>query len=124
MKTCAVESRSDDAAFKTSNCRHFAHSNPASSASSPQIHYSDMSKILTVFGATGNQGGSVINAVLRHPELSKVYKLRAVTRDPNKGSALKLKERGVEVVQADQDDLPSLREAVRGSHAVFGVTNC
>ena len=50
-----------------------------------------MSKIFTVFGATGNQGGSVIDAVLRHPELSKTYKLRAVTRDPDKGSASKLK---------------------------------
>ena len=57
-----------------------------------------MSKILTVFGATGNQGGSVINHVLAHPQLSKTYKIRAVTRDASKPSALALKEKGAEVV--------------------------
>ena len=57
-----------------------------------------MSKILTVFGATGNQGGSVIRTVLAHPQLSKTYAIRAVTRDPSKPAGAKLKEQGVEVV--------------------------
>lgn len=83
-----------------------------------------MSKILTVFGATGNQGGSVIKAVLAHPELSKTYKIRAVTRDPTKANAQVFRDQGVEVVKGDQNDLASLREAVKGSNAVFAVTNC
>lgn len=83
-----------------------------------------MSKVFTVFGATGKQGGSVIDAVLRNPELSKTYRLRGVTRDPTKGNALKLKEKGVEMVAGDQNDVNSLRQAVRGSYAVFAVTNC
>jgi uncharacterized protein YbjT (DUF2867 family) len=58
-----------------------------------------MSKILTVFGATGVQGGSVARAVLRDPQLSKEYKIRAVTRDSTKVSAKALQEKGVEVVQ-------------------------
>ena len=83
-----------------------------------------MSKILTVFGATGNQGGSVINTILNHPKLSAEYKLRAVTRDPSKPSGKALAEKGVEVVKADLLDKQSVIKVVEGSHAVFGVTNC
>jgi uncharacterized protein YbjT (DUF2867 family) len=57
-----------------------------------------MSKILTVFGATGNQGGSVIKNILAIPELSKTYKIRGVTRDVSKPAAVALKEKGVEMV--------------------------
>jgi uncharacterized protein YbjT (DUF2867 family) len=59
-----------------------------------------MSKLLTVFGATGNQGGSVIDAVLRHPVLSKQFKIRGITRDPSKPSGQALAAKGVEVVKA------------------------
>ncbi|KAL8714715.1 MAG: hypothetical protein Q9225_006515 [Loekoesia sp. 1 TL-2023] len=82
-----------------------------------------MSKVLTVFGATGNQGGSVISTVLNHPKLSSEYKLRAVTRDPSKPSGKALAEKGVEVVKADLLDKESVIKAVEGSHTVFGVTN-
>ena len=57
-----------------------------------------MSKLFTVFGATGNQGGSVIRAVLADPVLSKSFKIRAVTRDVTKSSAQALIKQGVEVV--------------------------
>lgn len=57
-----------------------------------------MSKIFTVFGSTGNQGGSVIRTILAHPQLSKAYSLRAVTRDPSKPAAVELKKLGVDVV--------------------------
>jgi len=82
-----------------------------------------MSKIFTVFGATGNQGGSVIKAVLGHPQLSKSIKIRAVTRDVNKASSVALKEKGAEVVAADMNDKKSIFEAIKGSSYVFGVTN-
>jgi uncharacterized protein YbjT (DUF2867 family) len=55
-------------------------------------------KILAVFGATGNQGGSVINSVLAHPKLSQEFSIRAITRDVTKPSSVALKEKGVEVV--------------------------
>lgn len=58
-----------------------------------------MSKIFTVFGATGNQGGSVIRAVLADPVLSKEYKLRGVTRDVSKPAAQALTAKGVEMVK-------------------------
>lgn len=51
-----------------------------------------------MFGATGNQGGSVVKTVLSHPELSKTYKIRAITRDVTKPASIALKEKGAEVV--------------------------
>lgn len=70
-----------------------------------------MSKLLVVFGATGNQGGSVVEYVINDPELSKEYKVRAITRDVNKPAAQDLQKKGVEVVAADQDDKESLKSA-------------
>jgi len=58
-----------------------------------------MSKILTVFGATGNQGGSVIKTVLGHPQLSRQFRIRAITRDPSKSPGKALADQGVEVVK-------------------------
>jgi uncharacterized protein YbjT (DUF2867 family) len=49
-----------------------------------------MSKLLTVFGATGQQGGSLIDYVLKSPQLSKLYHLRGITRDASKSAALSL----------------------------------
>jgi len=80
-------------------------------------------KLLTVFGATGVQGGSVVKAVLAHPTLSKQYKVRAITRDPSKPNAQALAERGVEPVKADMENADSVRAALAGSDAVFAVTN-
>lgn len=57
-----------------------------------------MSKVLTVFGATGVQGGSVIRAVLADPALSQTFKIRAVTRDVSQSSAKALASQGIEVV--------------------------
>jgi hypothetical protein len=85
--------------------------------------FSTMSKILTVFGATGNQGGSVVNAVLNHPKLSSEYKIRGVTRDTSKPAAQALAQKGVEVVQGDINDKDSLKRIIEGSSAVFAVTN-
>jgi uncharacterized protein YbjT (DUF2867 family) len=57
-----------------------------------------MSKIITVFGATGNQGGSVITSLLDDAQLSKAFKIRGVTRDISKPAAQELKSKGVELV--------------------------
>ena len=81
------------------------------------------SKLLTVFGATGVQGGSVVKSILAHPKLSKEYKIRAITRDPSKPNAQALAAKGVEPVKADLNDPDSLAHALQGSDAVFAVTN-
>jgi uncharacterized protein YbjT (DUF2867 family) len=58
-----------------------------------------MSKTITVFGATGNQGGSVIKHILADPQLSTQFKIRAVTRDSAKPAAQELAKKGVSLVQ-------------------------
>jgi len=73
---------------------------------------------------TFSKGGSVIKSILEHPELSKTYKLRGVTRDVAKPAAVALKEKGVEMVAADLNDKSAVSNAVKGSSVVFGVTNC
>ena len=80
-------------------------------------------KLLTIFGSTGNQGGSVIDLVLNKPELQQKYRLRGITRDASSASAQNLASEGVEMVSANINDLESLRKAIRGSYGVFGVTN-
>jgi uncharacterized protein YbjT (DUF2867 family) len=57
-----------------------------------------MSKIITVFGATGNQGGSVVKHLLADSQLSKEFKIRGITRDTSKPAAQGLAKQGVEVV--------------------------
>jgi uncharacterized protein YbjT (DUF2867 family) len=80
-----------------------------------------MTKILAVFGATGVQGGSVINHVLNDPELSKEYEIRAITRDVNSEKAKQLKQK-VSVVEGDVFDRASLETALAGAHTIFAMT--
>ncbi|KAH7396268.1 hypothetical protein BKA66DRAFT_566766 [Pyrenochaeta sp. MPI-SDFR-AT-0127] len=82
-----------------------------------------MTKLITVFGSTGNQGGSVVRAILNHPQLSKEWKIRGITRNPNKPDAQAMVAKGVEMVAADLNSKDSILSAIKGSNAVFGVTN-
>jgi uncharacterized protein YbjT (DUF2867 family) len=66
-----------------------------------------MSPIITVIGATGVQGGSVIDAALK----SGIYKARAITRNINSDKAKALAARGVELATADLNDEQSLIKA-------------
>jgi hypothetical protein len=76
-------------------------------------------KIVTVVGATGVQGGSIVNALLQ----DDAYSVRAVTRNPQSIAAKALANSGASVVQADVDNYKSLVQAFAGSHVVYGVTN-
>ena len=55
-------------------------------------------KVITIFGATGAQGGGIVSTFLSDPKLNQTWAVRGVTRDASKDSAKKLAERGVEVV--------------------------
>lgn len=79
------------------------HSRKAFNLSSPfgtisKQNQTAMSKLITVFGATGVQGGSVIRAILNDPALSKEFKIRGITRDTSKPAAKELEAQGVELV--------------------------
>ncbi|KAF7561241.1 hypothetical protein G7046_g2905 [Stylonectria norvegica] len=80
-----------------------------------------MSQVLAVFGATGQQGGSVIAHVLDDLELSQRYKIRAIIRDVNSKKA-KLLSQKVQVVQGDLLDRASIEEALTGVHTIFAMT--
>lgn len=78
-------------------------------------------RILTVFGATGAQGGGLVRAVLAQREPG--FTVRAVTRDPDSEPARALARRGVAVVRADMDDPATLAEAFDGAYGAYLVTN-
>src|SRR5512138_3677678 len=75
--------------------------------------------IILVTGATGAQGGSVADHLLRRG----TFAVRALTRKPDSEKALALREAGAEIVQGDLEDIIALRTAMDGCQAVFGVTN-
>ncbi|EJU01371.1 NADP-binding protein [Dacryopinax primogenitus] len=75
-------------------------------------------KLVVVCGATGQQGGSVVRALLDHGG----YAVRALTRDPASPSSRALAALGVEVVEAYPNDKGSLIRAFQGAYAVFGLT--
>lgn len=60
----------------------------------------DMSdkKLLVVFGATGQQSGSVITSMVNDPKTASQWKIRGITRDPSKPNAKALEAKGVETV--------------------------
>jgi uncharacterized protein YbjT (DUF2867 family) len=78
-------------------------------------------KIIAVLGATGQQGGGLVRAILADP--SGGYSVRAVTRKVDSDKAKSLAKAGAEVVAADMDDEASLKKACAGAHGVFVVTN-
>lgn len=81
-----------------------------------------MSQVLAVFGATGQQGSSVITYVLNDAELSNQYKIRAITRDTGSDKAQDLQSKGIEVVVGDVTDRSSLLTALMNVHTVFVMT--
>lgn len=80
-----------------------------------------MAAQITVFGATGAQGGSLARAVLADPQ--RRFRVRAVTRRPQSPGARRLAGAGAEIFRADLDDAASVRRAMAGADAAFCVTS-
>ena len=78
-------------------------------------------KMITVFGATGAQGGGLARAILAEP--SGEFSLRAVTRKPDADATKALARAGAEVVVADLDDAASVGRAMQGAYGAFCITN-
>lgn len=77
-------------------------------------------KIITVFGATGAQGGGLCNSILSDKQSE--FAVRAVTRDAGSDKAKALKDRGAEVVEADVDDKASVLKSLEGAYGAYFVT--
>ncbi|KAI9057818.1 NmrA family protein [Trametes sanguinea] len=76
-------------------------------------------KLIAVTGATGQQGSSVVDFLLKEPDN---FAVRAITRDPSSPAARALAARGVEVVKADFSSLAETSAAFAGAWGVFGLT--
>jgi len=75
------------------------------------------SKLVLVTGATGNQGGACVEALLK-----KGHQVRALTRNPASPAANRLRERGVEVAVGDFTDRDSLVRAADGADAIYAMS--
>lgn len=69
---------------------------------------------ILVMGATGRQGGAVVDELLR-----RGYEVRAMTRKPDGKKALRLRELGVEIVQGDYQEPDTLLAAMQGVEKAF-----
>ncbi|KAJ4858032.1 nmrA-like family domain-containing protein [Trichoderma breve] len=78
-----------------------------------------MTRQITVIGATGIQGGSVIRALVKDP----AYSLTAITRNSQSEAAKKLALQGVRIVEANLDDVTALQAAFSGTSVIFAATN-
>lgn len=75
----------------------------------------DSKALIVVFGATGRQGGGVLKALRAQGQ----FRVRAVTRSPNRAANLDADE----VVVADLTSPQTLGAAFAGAHGAFVVTN-
>jgi uncharacterized protein YbjT (DUF2867 family) len=71
---------------------------------------------ILVFGATGQQGGSVAKALRSHG-----WEVTALVRDPTSDKAKALADQGIEPVRGDLADIPSIEAAMVGAYGVFSV---
>lgn len=79
-----------------------------------------MSKLLVVVGATGAQGRAIINYFQQH---EPSWRIRGLTRSPQSRAGLALADSGVEVVEADLNDVESLKSAFAGANFIFALTD-
>jgi uncharacterized protein YbjT (DUF2867 family) len=77
-------------------------------------------KIITIFGATGAQGGGLARSILADP--NGPFAVRAVTRDPHSDAARALAAAGAEVVAANLDDAAAVERAFAGAYGAYCVT--
>ena len=73
---------------------------------------------MVVCGATGQQGGAVVDCLLRGAR----HRVTGFSRDPSGEASARLRARGVQVEHADLADRASLERVFAGATAVFGVT--
>ncbi|KAL3430005.1 hypothetical protein BDV09DRAFT_189642 [Aspergillus tetrazonus] len=75
--------------------------------------------LITIYGATGNQGGAVARSLLKNPS----FRVRALTRNPDSPHSKALAEKGAEIRAANGLDQESMTAACEGSWGVFANIN-
>jgi len=74
-------------------------------------------KLVLVTGATGKQGGAVVEALV-----TRGHHVRALTRNAASPAAQRLREQGVEIAGGDFTDQDSLVRAARGVDAMYAMS--
>lgn len=72
--------------------------------------------LILVFGATGQQGGSVAAALIKAG-----WPVRVMVRNSLSDASLRLRAAGAEVVEGTFDDTEAMRAAMQGAYGVFSV---
>lgn len=75
-------------------------------------------KTILVTGATGRQGGAVVEHLIKNG-----FNVKALSRTPDSVSAQLLISKGITVVKGDMANLQSLKEAMKNCDGVFSVQN-
>ncbi|KAG8404885.1 hypothetical protein J3459_016692 [Metarhizium acridum] len=78
-------------------------------------------RLVVVLGATGSQGGAVVEYLLAHSP--SLFQVRAVVRNADSEKAKALAKLGAELSEANFDDEDALRRALHGADAIFCLTN-
>ena len=73
-------------------------------------------QIILVTGATGRQGSTAVRHLLEAG-----FKVRGLTREPNKLEAKRLEDLGAEMVEGNLDDPAKIRQDLNGCYGVFAV---
>jgi uncharacterized protein YbjT (DUF2867 family) len=76
-----------------------------------------LDKLILVTGATGHQGGAVVDCLL-----DKGWKVRAFTRGIDEKAVKSLKEKGADTVIGDMNDIGTIEKALEGVYGMFAVT--
>lgn len=75
-----------------------------------------------ITGATGQQGGAVVSALLADSRTSSTLELYALSRNPESSSAQKLAAQGVTVLKGSTDSKDDLLHVLKGIDGAFLVT--
>src|ERR687890_412140 len=78
----------------------------------------NVERLILVCGATGKQGGAVARSLL-----DRGFRVRGLTRNPQKPDAQALDKQGAEVVQGDMEERSAMERALEGAYGVFSVQN-
>jgi uncharacterized protein YbjT (DUF2867 family) len=78
----------------------------------------NVERLVLVCGATGKQGGAVARSLL-----DRGFRVRALTRNPQKPEAQALADQGTEVVQGDMQERSAMDRVLEGAYGIFSVQN-
>lgn len=75
-------------------------------------------KLVVVTGATGQQGGALVDAL---GASAAPWRVRVITRNVKSPSAKALEARGIELAEGDLNDPASLKSALTGAYGCYSV---